>query len=210
MTNAELFKMASGRKWLYNIMPIGNLPSVMLDGILCYNRTRCSAHHTIAMESVQALRDRKRIPGGLALHDYASLYFNPRNPMMFKRKELFRNICVLVIEPSVLDFDGTVVSDGNAANGVSRFYSPSEGLRCLEYKKIFDRYWRHGIDPISDEEHKRIECAEVLVPYQVPYHYILGAYVAIEEVRNKLTDIRFDKPVKIKSDIFFQRGGESK
>ena len=209
MINSELFKRSAGKEWLYNIMPIDNMPSVMANGILSYNRVSRSRHRTIAMQSVQSRRDRKRVPSGMVLHDYASLYFNPRNPMMFRRQELFNEICVLVVNPEVLDFPGVVISDGNAASNVSQFYSPSEGLHHLDFTKIYDRYWVHEDNPYVNEEHRRIECAEVLVPHQIPYSYIAGAYVATVEVRRILMNIGFGNHITVNGDMFFHKGGES-
>ena len=203
MTYAEMFRERSGRKWLYNIMPIDNISSVMQNGILSYNNAEPFQHRSIAMEGVQALRDRKRVLNGLLLHDYASLYFNPRNPMMFKRQAYYREICVLVVDPSVLDFDGVVITDGNAANSVSRFFPPAEGLSLINFEKIYDRYWNHD-DPFVHDEHKRVECAEVLVPHQVPCQYIVGAYAAIEESKSEMQAKGFDRRIVVKADMFFQ------
>lgn len=64
------------------IMPIGNVPSVLEHGILSYELAAKLAHHSVAMPEVQDLRDKKQVPGGLKLHQYANLYFHARNPML--------------------------------------------------------------------------------------------------------------------------------
>ena len=67
------------------IMPISNIASVMTHGILSYDRASKLRHRSIALQPVQDRRDKKQVSGGLKLHQYANLYFNARNPMMFKR-----------------------------------------------------------------------------------------------------------------------------
>jgi hypothetical protein len=48
-------------------MPIDNIPSVLEHGILSFERTTQLPHATVAMADIQDRRDRKVVPGGLAL-----------------------------------------------------------------------------------------------------------------------------------------------
>ena len=109
------------RKSIYNIQPISNIPSVISQGILSYNRAVVLEHVSIAMSDVQNRRNDVTIPQGGPLHSYANAYFDPRNPMMYKRQNMADSLCVLAISASVLDFAGTISSDGNAASQYSRF-----------------------------------------------------------------------------------------
>ena len=97
----ELFRRVTGRKALGNITHIDNIPSIMQRGILCHEHVQKLKHRSIALEDVQDRRHRKRVPNGLLLHQYACLYFSPRNPMMFYRKchtEIFGMIIVNILE----------------------------------------------------------------------------------------------------------------
>src|SRR5262249_62402948 len=114
-------------------MPMANLPSVMERGILSYERTAKLPHHSVALQPVQEKRDQKHVPGGLRLHQYANLYFHARNPMMFKRRPEAPNLCVLRVSTQVLELEGTVISDQNAASDYVRFLHP--------------RQWRAGACP---------------------------------------------------------------
>ena len=60
---------------LHSIMPIANLPSVMAHGILSYERAAKLPHRSVALQPVQDRRDKKQVPGGLRLNQYANLYF---------------------------------------------------------------------------------------------------------------------------------------
>ena len=76
-------------KELYFITHIDNIKSILQHGILCYNKAKKILCKSIADYEIQKRSDKVVIPGGkLKLHDYANLYFNPRNAMMFKRKDI--------------------------------------------------------------------------------------------------------------------------
>ena len=94
---SKLFFERTQKNSIYNIQPISNIFSVVSHGILSYNRAAKMAHKSIAMSDVQSRRDNVVIPNGGHLHSYANAYFNPRNPMMYKRKDMAETLCVLAI-----------------------------------------------------------------------------------------------------------------
>lgn len=59
---------------LYNITSLRNIESIAAHGILCHDRAVSIAHDDISDPGVQGRRD--------DLHQFASLYFNPRNAMV--------------------------------------------------------------------------------------------------------------------------------
>lgn len=107
-------------------MPLVNILSVLEHGILSYERAAKLKHHSVAMHEVQDRRDKKQVPHGLKLHQYANLYFHAGNPMLYKRKDDAENICVLRISTEVLQIEGVVITDCNAASQYVRFYHPSQ------------------------------------------------------------------------------------
>ena len=90
---SKLFFDRAHRRSVYNIQPIGNIPSVILHGILSYNRATALEHESIAMTDVQSRRNNVTIQQGGTLHSYANAYFDPRNPMMYKRKGIANTGC---------------------------------------------------------------------------------------------------------------------
>src|SRR5882672_8451887 len=99
---------------LHCIMPMANIGSVMMHGIVSYERAAQLAHHSVALQPVQDKRDQKQVPGGMRLHQYANLYFHARNPMMSARRAEAPSLCVLRVSTQVLQTQGTVISDQNA------------------------------------------------------------------------------------------------
>lgn len=186
-----------------SIMPIENISSILEFGILSNERTKVLKHRSVAMQEVQDRRDKKKVPGGLRLHQYANLYFHARNPMLYKRKDDAANLCVLRISTHVMHEEGVVFTDCNAASGYVRFLHPSQA-RLLNFDAIYALDWRHPDDEIAEIRHRSQKCAEVLVPHYVEPKFLIGAYV-VDPIRlNQLKTLGFDLPVSVDSQMFFR------
>ena len=184
------------------ICPLRNVPSILRLGILSHVRAARVLHVSIAKEGVQAIRARKAVPNGLRLHDYVNLYFNPRNPMMFLRKDSHASCCILRIDPSVLDLDGVVVADRNAAR-FAVFHSVNEGLPLIDRDLVFAQYWTHE-NPIEQDRRKALQCAEVLVPHVVEPTFIIGSWVSCQAAADALATLGFTLPIDQRPSAFFQ------
>lgn len=188
---------------LHYITPIANLPSILRHGILSYNKAKRIHHDSIADNQIQDRRANVVVPGGKKLHDYANLYFHARNPMMYKRREQYREICVLRINPDVLNLPGVVITDGNASGDYVRFEYGSQGLMVVDKNMTFAEDWTDP-DPIQYYRKKSAKCAEVLVPDKIAPNFIIGAYVACEEAKSTLQGLVQNIDVEINSYLFFR------
>jgi len=112
------------------------------------------------MQPVQDKRDQSKWPGGLKLHQYANLYFHARNPMLFKRRSEADRLCVLRVSTQVLNLEGTVICDQNAASDYVRFLHSSQ-WELLPFDDIYALDWRHPDDQISYWRHKPEVCRGV-------------------------------------------------
>ena len=184
-------------------MPIGNIPSVLKHGILSHDLARKLSHFDVSMMEVQDRRDKIQVPGGLSLHCYANLYFDARNPMMYKRLAQVESLCVLSVSIDVLKLSGAMITDQNAASDYVRFYSPTE-LNNLPFDRIFAEDWRHPDDEIAYWQHKSQKCAEVLAPNVIPTDFIQKAYVVNEIAKIKLSATGFPKSIEITPKLFFR------
>lgn len=203
MTAADNFYQITHRKHLYNLTVLDNIPSIIQNGILCYNTAEQIPHTSIALESVQARRESVIIPGGRQLHDYANAYFTYHNPMLYRIKDQADNLCILAVSAAVLDICDCIVSDRNAATDLVRFYSAEDGINRLDYEKIYAKYWNEG-SYFEQRNSKAIKCAEVLVPDCIPYDYVVSACVASNEAAEKLRECCFDREVIVKSSVFYR------
>ncbi len=187
---------------LHSIQHIENLPSLLARGILSHRRAERLGHQSIA-EVIQDIRANKAVPGGRPIHDYACLYFNARNKMMYSRLDRHQDLCVLAVSPEVLDFEGVVVTDSNASSGYARFYEPSEGIPVLDRDEIFAEWWTHP-DPIEQWRRGSATCAEVLVPHVVAAKFIERIYVSGNDVKSKLEGHQPVVPVAVNHRLFFR------
>jgi hypothetical protein len=188
---------------LHCIMPIANLVSVMTHGILSHEHAAKLKHHSVALQPVQDKRDKKQVPGGLKLHQYANLYFHARNPMMYKRLAEAPNLCVLRISTMVFALPRAVISDQNAASDYVRFLHPRQ-WQVLDFDAIYAMDWRHPGDPVAYYRHSSRKCAEVLVPERVETRYLGGAYVVDDAAKTRLEALGLALPATTNPVLFFR------
>lgn len=191
---------------LHYICHVDNLPSILAGGILSHRRAQRLDPTSVADQEVQERRSDRSVPRGLRLHDYANLYFNARNPMLYRVTNggnSIARVCVLSISTSVLDLDEVVVTDGNAASDATAFRSVSAGLAEIDYERVFAQDWNHA-NPFKKREHRRVMCAEILVPGSVDAAMILGIYVASDEVAAAISGNVANVRAVAKEHLFFR------
>jgi len=188
---------------LHYITAIANLPSILRNGILSHTLADKLAHDSVAMPEIQERRRNKRIPGAGYLHEYANLYFDAHNPMLSRCRARNNEICVLQIDPNVLDIPGVIITDRNAASDWTGFRPMSGGLSVISAERVFARYWIHPEDPFEEMRHKSEKCAEVLVPDRVDVRLITGAYVANQVALAEFQPLDSELSVRMRSDMFF-------
>ena len=203
MLASECFFQKTGRRFLYNISPLNNMPSVIQHGILCSDEVQRFPHESIALPSVQERRSKVIVTEGRSLHQYANLYFDYHNPMLSRRRDQNNRICILAIDYRAIDIRGCVLTDRNAATEIVRFFDPMTGIGAIDFEKVYAKYWTHPEDEYEERNHRAIKCAEILIPHHVPYEYILDALVFSEEAKEKLEQFGFSKMIYVRPDCFF-------
>lgn len=197
---------------LHYITALVNLPSIVEQGIACHRDAARMPHVSVADADVQRRRAQRRIPDGLALHEYANLYFNARNSMLYRvmhnydldRRVPAEELGILRITPDVLDQAGVVITDINAAADVEpRWYSVDEGLPHLDRAEIFAVSWNHA-DASDKRRHMQRMMAEVLVPGSVAGSAIRGIYVTTDAVAAGVTQVAPTLDVEVRPYMFFR------
>ena len=188
------------RNGIYNIMPIENIPSVLEHGILSYIIAQSIIHKSVAMNIIQNKRDKVIIPNGYDLHNYANLYFDARNPMMFKRKN--EDVLVLKIDIRIIDLPDVIISDQNASSKYARFYEPSEAIDKLDFSMIYSRDWNDS-NLFMYYKKKSAKCAEILVPDRIDPKYIIAAAVRDYDDKKRIEQYGFDRKIVVEPDWFF-------
>jgi hypothetical protein len=176
--------MASKRRIesLYYITHIDNLPSILQLGILSHRQIeKQNVRFTPVYDAgIVASRQGRTAPDGHSLWEFANLYFQARNPMLYRviTEKDKKNIAILGVNRQVVDIPGSFVSIGNAASHLSEILPAEQGVRAIT--KIWDvimNDWWH-----EEDGSKRRIMAECLVPELVPPSFIHTIYVASHQV----------------------------
>lgn len=193
---------------LYYITHKSNLASILKYGILSHaeiERQGIEAH-TVYNQEVVNLRQ-SRVVDGKSLWNYANLYFQVRNPMLFQVLRhaaipQYDEIIVLSISPEVLKLDGAKVTTGNAAANSTEVYTVAEGEKQLgTLQKIFaQEFWN------STDGSKRTIMAECLVPNVIPARLIQTVYVAKPNLKSEIDQILIGKDIHVVAEpyMFFR------
>lgn len=129
----------------------------------------------------------KTAPDGRSLWEFANVYFQPRNPMLYRvfHEKGPKEIAVLGIRPYALEISGTYITDGNAANNATGFFDYKNGIKAISaIWDIIGSEWWNSVDGS-----KRKIMAECLVPEAIPPEFIHSVYVATHEVADQIRTI---------------------
>ena len=177
---------------LYYITHVENVPSILEHGILSHAEIerRRMAHMPLYDRQIVTNRRYRTAPDGRSLWEFANLYFQARNPMLYRvlRENVGREreVVVLGVKRDVLNRPDVFITTGNAASLTSDILPRAEGLARLEgiLREVNIEFWTDA------QGSKRRIMAEVLVPERVPPELVTTIYVqdhiAQEQVRARL------------------------
>ncbi|MCD7949428.1 MAG: DUF4433 domain-containing protein [Erysipelotrichaceae bacterium] len=201
--------------YLYNITSINNVMSILQNGLLCKNMilNQSMKFNDISNSSVQNRRNNIYIDDQLQLHDFANVYFNPRNAMLYYliRQDLINEICILQIKKTILDLPHTIVTNQNAAVAIgTRFMTVEEAHKpgALNYDNIY-RYSWYSQDPLEKDKFKKQMMAEVLVYNKIPPEYIACINVPNQKVYDALKSMGVEMKIFVNEYLFFNSKEES-
>jgi hypothetical protein len=171
-----------GVKDLWHISHRKNIKNILMLGIL--------SHHD-AYEMIDKIKDisdpgaqqwRKNIEPiyNREIHDYAPLYFEPYNPMLYVRREEIEKLCLLKVSLDVLVEGNFLITDGNAASRDTMFSNSTEFLDELPWDCIRAKYWN------DFDDGKRKKCAEILVYPRIEPDYFEDIFCYSEKTKQKL------------------------
>jgi len=175
---------------LYYIAPVENLSSILERGILPHAEVeRLGITFTPIYDAqIVASRKQRTTPDGNSLWAFANLYFQPRNPMLYRvvNEGKSKNIVVLAIKPQVLEI-ASYVTIGNAASPMSEILLKDEGLKALssqEIRKVLQSDWWR-----PEDGSKRLIMSECLVHGIIPPDFIHTIYVASHETAEQVRQL---------------------
>ena len=193
-------------KSLFYITHVENVPSILKNGILSHGLVEAQKvpFTPIYDTGIVSNRKEKSTPDHKSLWEYANLYFQPRNPMMYRviHEKSKRDLAVIGVKPAVLQLASVFVTDGNAANNPTQFFRTSDGLKVIEeqWKVIQSEWWN------DQDSSKRKIMAECLVPERISPEYIHTIFVADHDTKMQVDSLLGPTsiPVVPEPNIFFQ------
>lgn len=154
---------------LYHFTHVDHIHSIFRYGLLSHNRAHNLGlvQHDISSTDVQHRRSQRSI-GGMPVHRYVPLYFNPRNAMLFRIAQDFtmKNIVMLRLPCELMMQKGVWFTDGNAASTATLSYSSLNDLAKLDWDCLRAGYWSEY------EDGRRKRMAEILIPNKISDSYI--------------------------------------
>jgi len=195
---------------LYYITHLANLPSILDRGILSHQRIEDEGIPFVPVYDAAIVGNRRSrtVGDGRNLWQFANLYFQPRNPMLFRVALVegrLQDIVVLGVDRDVLNSLAGYISLGNAASQQSEILPLAEGQKAIpEILKWSDNeFWTQEVGM------KRKIMSEVLVPGVVPPDYIRTVFVANHEASTVTGEALLavpgtTPPVVVEPRMFFQ------
>ncbi len=192
---------------LYYITHIDNIPSILKRGISCHRIVEEEKVQFVPIYDADIVINRKEIksPDGRSLWDFANLYFQPRNAMLY-RVVFFsgikiEDIAIIGLKVSILDREDILITTGNAASPHTNILSKKESQKYIKNirEKVDKEWWT------LEDGSKRELMAECLVPDNVSSDYISEIYVPNHESLRKLqSQIRgANIPIIPEPELFF-------
>lgn len=174
-----------------------NIKEILNKGIfshtLAYKKTKPKdiSDHDVQKwrESNDPIYDRK-------LHDYAATYINIKNPMLYVKRNIQSELCLIEISLSVLTNDNFIFCDGNAASRNTKFYNLVEDLEKLPWGVLNATYWN------DLEDGKRKRCAEILIHPLIDPKYISKIHCLSHDTLEFIS--RFNVQSEITDELFFE------
>jgi len=191
---------------LYYITHINNIRSILRHGILSHQSIldRGIQFTPIYDADIVANRNLRRTPDGRTLWKFANVFFQPRNPMLYRVliEKSVEDIVVIGVRPTVLNNSALYITTGNAASQLSDILPASQGLKQIyKIKKATDKEWW-----TVEDSSKREIMAECLLPDEILPDYIQEIFVANVETQQKVREAisGYDIPIIREPRMFFR------
>jgi O-acetyl-ADP-ribose deacetylase (regulator of RNase III) len=191
-TDLEFDNMARaiGIEGLYYITHVDNIVSILENGILSHSLIESKGinHQKIYNASVVNRRSGRKVIGEKTLWDFANVYFQPRNPMMYvvdRNISDIDNVAIFLISKRILNNKEAFIVNGNAASLSSEIISSSDDrfkdvLREIR-KNVDNDWWK------EEDGTKRKIMAECLIPNFIDPKFIEAIYTPTEKAKDSIS-----------------------
>lgn len=174
-----------------------NIQGILNQGIL----SNYLAHETenppvdISDHGAQRWREAKDPIYKRRIHEYAPTYFNVRNPMLYVRRNIQNDLCLIEISLTSLLNSDFIFTDGNAASRNTAFFNSANDLELLPWEVLRAPYWSDFTDG------KRKKCAELLIYPPIQPKHIVKIHCNSTETLRYIQKLGYS--AKISHELFF-------
>ena len=181
---------------IWHVTQRSNLQNILNKGLLSNTDAFAKGNpFDISDHGVQRRREHREPIYGRKVHEYVPTYINIKNPMLYVRRSIQNDLCIIEISTDVLNFNNYIYSDGNAASRETKFYRSVNDLDKLPWDVLRAPYWNDHIDG------KRKRCAEVLIFPIIEPKYIVMVHCFSADTLNFVS--RLKVPCRISKELFF-------
>jgi len=171
---------------LYYITHLDNVPSILRHGILSHEEIQGKGLHFTAIYDVDIVSRRSHIsvPDGRTFWSFANLYFQPRNPMLYRvaMERGVDRLAVVAVKTNVLARSDVMFANGNAAHRSTIIVPATQRDQFIkEIADIHSLTWWN-----AEDGSKRRIMAECLVHRLIEPALIDAVYVANSKVAEAL------------------------
>ncbi len=128
---------------IYHMSHIDNVASILKYGLLSHDISynKRLTKRDISDISVNSRRTKREPIYGQSIHSYVPFYFNPKNAMLYRRRDIQENIVLFAFDRELIAEAGVLFTDGNAASGDTRFFYRFEDLSQLHWNCLHANSW---------------------------------------------------------------------
>ncbi|MFH1004794.1 MAG: DarT ssDNA thymidine ADP-ribosyltransferase family protein [Bacteroidota bacterium] len=193
-------------KQLFYITHIDNVDSILRHGIMSHKMIEESKIPFTRIYDAQIVssRQNRKTPDDKSLWEYANVYLQARNPMLYRVlcEKNAAEIAVIGIDRSIMTTPGTFFSAGNAASSLSEIVPIKDsGKVYKEIKNCLESQWWK-----DEDGSKRKIMAECLIPSHISPEYLRTIYVSNDTNAEKIKKIAVGYKVHIipEPQLFFE------
>jgi O-acetyl-ADP-ribose deacetylase (regulator of RNase III) len=194
------------KKQLFYITYIDNIASILRNGIMSHKIIEDDKipYTKIYDSEIVTSRKLRKTPDDKSLWNYANVYLQARNPMLYRVlcEKNASEIAVIAIDRSIMSTLGSFFSAGNAASHLSDIVPIKDsGNAFKEVKSSVDSQWWK-----DEDGSKRKIMAECLIPNQIPSEYLRTIYVSNDSNAEKVKRLvrGYKIPVIPEPYLFFE------
>lgn len=193
-------------KQLFYITHIDNVASILKHGIMSHRQideTKIPFTRIYDAQIVSS-RQNRQTPDSKSLWDYANVYLQARNPMLYRVlcEKDSSEIAVIGIDRSIMATPGSFFSAGNAASYSSDIVPIKDSANAYkEVKNSLDNQWWNDVDGS-----KRKIMAECLILNQIPPDFLRTIYVSNDTNADKVKRLALGYKVHVipEPQLFFE------